>query len=682
MGFQFAYEGLGAVNREWPLANNVDSNQWWRTPVDLWAYTLDGGQWAWKPPPHSYLVSHQSAIDLGTGHIIGQEDDLRLDPALAGVCLAQDIMKPYEKAVGIDYTLFPEIDHSDLGLPPPLNLVPNEDVEGANQRWTESLREFISAVREPTFPDGEESMSYSFTESEHSSGSDNSTDYFAMPSTPPGQTGSFPSASVKIMSPNSSINSVGIDDDLLPSPAPVKALNAFATSFIPSFSPPANTATASFTSINDSLNAKASAESEAASTPREPLSKSSLCSLSSFTFPTLNPPATSTTRLTTVKIRKDEQGFYTDVHVDEPSFKLDTESSLLPPFLQESTPARRSRTSRTRELVDRLRSSQSESPALLDDPEAKKPSLDMPFDLLPKSLSQSPTPHYREIDPFRSRGSLSEDGGNSRDSVSSTPTPSQEDDDGWINVTHSGATTASSVTSSVYSENRTRDLMLALSRRRKDSSNSEPVTKASSPVSRPDSLPARSSADGGRAPRKALAESGFSPQTREVRVNSESGLSTMSEANPTYAKPTPPANHKPTHNRKKVQHNHRQSSHGSSSSFSYTRPPFMNISNPPYMNMPMATPTPHPNMIPSVTAAPVPYYFSAATPAYYPAALAMPLAFAPVGFLPTSPYASPPTAVPRGMQPGPTAFASSPMGPHGIPMIPFQHHRKGSLPAW
>ena len=84
-----------------------------------------------------------------------------------------------------------------------------------------------------------------------------------------------------------------------------------------------------------------------------------------------HPPTKSTTRLTTVKIKKDDQGFFTtDVHVEKvksgktsPAEVVGSEESLqlLPPFLQEPTPRRRARASRTRELVDRLRSNQTEA---------------------------------------------------------------------------------------------------------------------------------------------------------------------------------------------------------------------------------------------------------------------------------------------------------------------------------
>ena len=136
-----------------------------------------------------------------------------------------------------------------------------------------------------------------------------------------------------------------------PSPAPLdyspsRSLNASASSFIP-------TSTTPVKFLSDYV--PSSRFSRAVSSP------SPTPTYSNFTFPSLDASIQSLPSLP-FTLKKDDQGFYTQVPPSPPADQTSTSSrtqrsstSLLPPFLAD--PSRRTRkASKTREIVDQLRS--------------------------------------------------------------------------------------------------------------------------------------------------------------------------------------------------------------------------------------------------------------------------------------------------------------------------------------
>lgn len=397
-------EGLVGTGDDWEL---VGPDCWWRTPFASvsWSYSPqedqcpDNARIALPPyTPYPTLDSDSPApMDV---------EDVSLNPDLVGYKLAESVLSSYERDVGFGFSVYPTIERKDFGLPLPLNLsLTEEDVVARKDQWKEAVGELLAS-------DSEESLTSSLTGSTRrqphsfcfptllteSTGSDSSSEFFAMPATPVSKA-SYANVLLKNMSPSCSIS-----NDTSPVTSPRKALNAFASSFVPS--------------------------SEASA-------------LSSFTFPTLNPPTSSTTRLTTVKIKKDDQGFFTDVQLgDTAHAQPQPLHAPLPSFCQDSTGARRrTRTSKTREIIDRLRSTQADN--------------------LAECISHSPSPIFHDLSFIRPRLSVSEDGGD-RDWESNRSTPSlDEEEDGWINV---GAEIAKS--------KRRRDLFSALTRRSTGSASS------------------------------------------------------------------------------------------------------------------------------------------------------------------------------------------------------------------
>ena len=512
-----------SVDGEWQL---VGQKGWWRTSFDSlsWAFTPE------QPPSNHQRIPLSPLLRLSSLSSSPprtmEEDDCSLNPDLVGCRMVKAVVTPYETAVGFDFVPFPKIEREDRGLPPPLNLnYKEEDVADSRERWRDAVDELLSSDNE-----GSLSLSSSTTESARAftmlvsssrsslfvSGSEQSAESLAMPATPVTKA-SYATVLLKNVSPTSSIS----DSDSRHA-VPSKSLNALASSFVPSTEP---------------------------------------SPLSSFTFPTLNPPNKSTTRLTTVKIRKDDQGFFTGVQVDDAPQK----SAPLPSYLQELSPRRRSRTSKTRELVDRLRSTQASS-------------------LASKCISHSPSPICHDLSFIEPRLSVSEDGGD-RDRESNMSTPSyDEDDEGWIDV-------GVEVPTSNTKAKRAHDLFLALTRRKTHSAQ-------------------------GDSPK-----SGAKGKTKFVAPNSEGwieGLPSIDLPASPPALPMKPSFHPiGSKSARKKQHAPKLSTSVSPSQPTFPPPPYiMPILNPPHM--PMLPPAP------MSVPAPVPFYFSATAPPYHPIPLQYP----------------------------------------------------------
>ncbi|KAH0588613.1 hypothetical protein J132_01601 [Termitomyces sp. J132] len=192
-----------------------------------------------------------------------------------------------------------------------------------------------------------------------------------------------------------------------------RPLNAGATSFVPS-------------------SAASKADTEPFSFVTTATTTTNPSSFVNFTFPT--PKASP---LPTVQIKKDEQGFYSEAEVAAPVPQSQKENcAFLPPFLQSSS-RRKGPASKTRAIVDQLRSSHNHSHS----PIPNAPLYDINLD---------------------ERTSVSEDD-RTQNSGLSSPSSHEDEDDGWINIAEADKTSKES------KARRTRDLFLALTRRRSDS---------------------------------------------------------------------------------------------------------------------------------------------------------------------------------------------------------------------
>ncbi|KAF9012645.1 hypothetical protein BDQ17DRAFT_1344338 [Cyathus striatus] len=285
---------------------------------------------------HSTNSPTRSRRDTSTNKLVqfsGDGDDVSLNTSLPGVQAALDSLSIYESHSGFHYSPFPSLSPRERGENPDIGTaIPMHLVEQGRKLWEKNQ-------------DQEEEQDFDFSSWKEIWGSlerggnlhrststlssiDLTEDSFSMPATPKAK--SFDAVHIST-SPST--------DFFFSSPSPSRPLNASASSFVPTFT--------------------FAKPSPAKETEKDVFT-------GDFTFASL-----TTQPAPMVKIKKDEQGFFTEVHVEASNSSSSTSSSsspslpnsstssiLLPPFLQE--PARRK--SKTRQIVDKLRSqSQSQS---------------------------------------------------------------------------------------------------------------------------------------------------------------------------------------------------------------------------------------------------------------------------------------------------------------------------------
>ena len=418
---------------------------WWRTAFISvpWTYVPSEGSDVTKgiSPPQQFRGSLFGGLSQCTSWDIDSDDVLckfsendSLNPELVGVCGAMAAVNSYEEDVGFSYSTCPTIESHELDLFTRVDLsidIDENDLLTGKQRWKELVHDLMNGeIFENTNADNDLTLS-----STDLSSSDGSIDSFFLPSTPKAKH-IFTDIEVKVSSPNGSIDDSGFDNsDFL---ASGKSLNAAASSFVPTFC----------SQSYEPVNFPPLFDASKASSPT--------LSFANFTFPTLN---TSSQPQPTIKLKKDEQGFFTEVQ-KEPSNPVGETSKLLPPFLQESTPHRnRPRKSRTREIVDRLRSTTS----LDGSTTATQFPLSNGIEISQKYASHSSNYLPGDGNFMMPRLSVSEDG----DRRSGLSTPSE--DDGWVSQPNTFSPRHSKVTRT----RETRELFLALTRRRTDSLSSE-----------------------------------------------------------------------------------------------------------------------------------------------------------------------------------------------------------------
>ena len=411
-----------------------EEDEWEIITTDWWRTAFISVPWTYVPSDvtkekslhrqfHGSLFAGLSQCARHSDDVLlckfSENDTLNLD--LVGVCSAMAAVTSYEEDVGFSYSVGPTIEPHELNLFTHVDLsinIDESDLLTGRQRWKELVDDLMN---------GESDLTLSSVDF---SSSDGSIDSFVMPSTPKPKH-IFTDFEVKVSSPNGSIDGSGFDSsDFLP---PGKSLNAAASSFVPTF----------YSQSYEAVHLPPLIDASKSSSPT--------LSFATFTFPTLNASPQATVRL-----EKDEQGFFTEVQKE--SSNPGEPDKLLPPFLQESPHRIRSRKSRTREIVDRLRSTTS-----LDDNTTDPFPLSNGVEQSQKYASHSPSPLPGDRSFMIPRLSVSEDG----DRASGLSTPS-EDDDGWISQPNT--------LSSRHKARRTREtreLFLALTRRRTDSLSSE-----------------------------------------------------------------------------------------------------------------------------------------------------------------------------------------------------------------
>ena len=429
MPFHGRRSGVNEAEEDW----EVITADWWHTPFMAvsWAYEDPAGEK--KSSKRRYHGSlHEFGLRTGPlrlyerrGSSREHDNDTSLNEDLTGVKCSMEPVVAYEKDVGFAFEGLPEL--TPYELDPDAygsrlrRYIDEEELKVNKEKWDDLLEDLMHGLVSET-TESDESLESSFSSlgdllhrcasalsSIDLTSSNGSIDSLVLPSTPKAKP-SYHNIDIKETSPS----------DM----SPGRSLNASASSFVPTFSHDDNL---HFPSLRD--------------TTKSP------SSFSSFTFPTLN----SSVPTPLVKIKKDDQGFFTEVQAES------TGSGLLPPFLQEPTQrGTRSRKSRTREIVDRLRSQVTPDGANLNVTS-------------PKYASHSPSPMMEDLGSsfMLPRRSVSEDGGDVRPSGFSTPSPC-EDEDGWIDIANPVNNNASTQKSK-----RTRELFLALTRRRTDSLSSE-----------------------------------------------------------------------------------------------------------------------------------------------------------------------------------------------------------------
>ena len=402
-------------------SNKLDEEEWHIIQSDWWHTPYQSISWAYSPAnpisttltPLYYpgiLSETTSSSSPRSQHIDANEAELVLSTELCGVQSAMGIILSYEASVGIPPVEVIRDTSSAAGRSRDISLeVGVDELALARELWDKAAEDLFLLPESPTSGifSSDESSGGSSPFSSHGdlaqstsslSSLDDSVLSFSSTSRP--QTPLFKTTEAIVEVKNAS----PIKESFSARP-----LNASASSFIPS----------------SLVAAKPELSYDTASPP----------SFVNFVFPAFEvPPAP------VVKLRKDDQGFYSKEEVEAPV----PDTTFLPPFLQRPPPRRKTATSKTRAIIDRFRSSKGVS----NDVSCGS-----------QSLCPTPIPPLYDSSLFEERISVSEDGRNR--SGKSSPSSLNEDGDGWINVSEVNPDPKT---------RQTRNLFLAFTRRRSGAS--------------------------------------------------------------------------------------------------------------------------------------------------------------------------------------------------------------------
>ncbi|KAJ3826132.1 hypothetical protein EV361DRAFT_920724 [Lentinula raphanica] len=346
--------------------NDNDENGWQIvSTTDGWRISFEEIPWSYQPSSSRKtrckalcrpVISRSRPPDIPDARSADLEQELNSD--FVGFATACDVLSAYEADSGFHYKFCLREDDPAGCAPKISQQIDDNEVEAGREIWNEMMQSLTG-----DFTDEQDTSSGSDSSSLSSSlildsGDWDYPNYVSMPATP---------------KPHAS-NSHGYIRSG-PTNSPASRLNASASSFIPSSS--------SVPSLTYSNNASPATTRSSPSPP-----------LHDFVFPSLNPPKPST--YPKFKVEKDDQGFYTSIDTEmntgTPKSRTVTQSStLLPAFLQDDHTQKKTLSSRTRTLVDRLRSRQSTAhPGPGSDSTPDSPDSNLSFSR-PNSASRVPT---------------------------------------------------------------------------------------------------------------------------------------------------------------------------------------------------------------------------------------------------------------------------------------------------
>lgn len=397
---------LESINEEeWQL---IDTD-WWHTPYlsVSWKYIHDENPTTTLiTNSPSYHATIQRTLFSFPDSFSSQkrpdydlcEDELALNPNLCGVQSAIDVLIPYETLEGIL-----AVDEKNEPIPRRRDIattVQEDDLALTKELWEKAAEDLFTLPKPPITDDGlsgGSSLSSSPSDLYRSLSTYSSADLTDSDL-------SFNSASRPATPQHRVTDTIAQVRDASPSKGTPsgRPLNASASSFIPS-----------------SL------------IPKLDISQDTFSPHPAF--PDLLFPCSAVPPASSVKLRKDDQGFYSREEVE-----LTSQPVSLPIFLQKPPPRRRAQASRTRAIIDRIRSAQGSFGEPLRNSQSHCP---------------SPNPLSSDQNSSEERGSIS-DSGKGLSGKSSPSSGLDEDVAEWRNVnpgTRAG---------------RTRNLFLAFTRRR------------------------------------------------------------------------------------------------------------------------------------------------------------------------------------------------------------------------
>ncbi|CDO72602.1 hypothetical protein BN946_scf184985.g21 [Trametes cinnabarina] len=341
--------------REWEIV----PEDWWKTSFASisWSYKESKTKPRYSRPPHYHNLLARGQRRCVVLDAPSDEEDVDLNEGLSGVRAAQDALKRYEVEVSI---ISPDgiSDGEDSSAKCSLDSLKEED-------WADRVQELLGGILQlgtlpdvDTPPPGVQLWDLSRLENDSPAprspsiaeltDSETSGESEPPPCTPKPTRTSYARV----------VSSETITSPTVHSPLPSKLLSAAALTFIPS--------TSSAQVIREPITPPLTAASNSSSD--SPFSSPTY----NFHFPslkTVSPADRRESRSLPPSLQKDESGFYVEVVEDVTTGTTQSlnatrsttprrpSAALLPAFLTDGSPSPRPRNSKTREIVDRLRSS-------------------------------------------------------------------------------------------------------------------------------------------------------------------------------------------------------------------------------------------------------------------------------------------------------------------------------------
>ena len=463
------------TENEWEM---MDKHRWWYTPFSTVSWSYPGSMAAVSnspnpffrhaKPPCSLFSLHQTGFTTSEEGVPSVPNDLTvtegdcLNPELIGVKGAEEVLKKYEIDVGFHHTADPLPSCPGNTTRCSLGQEFDEDQLAIHkERWQQLARELTGGVA----MHGVRSLdcsavsqkSLQVTISTGSSCHIPGVTENISPTDITGSQGSIFSDHTCSSELSTSPWNMVAKNQRFPSPGGDPSRRALSST-------PPDTST----SLISTPCASAKPQIQFSSNPSRASTRSLSPSFTNYTSRSQD-CTTESHSPSSVSFQKDENGFYITSHSSDSHGQAirpqRLSSALLPSFLAHSL--RRRKPSKTRPIVDLIRSSSNLELRTRCKSVGHSPT---------SSVSCSPsgstsTFNNLDLDFFKPRLSVSEDGGDSQSSLSSSPAIEfEEDDDGWIRP-------GVSVTETTAETRRTRELRLALARHRYNSASDKEDSK-------------------------------------------------------------------------------------------------------------------------------------------------------------------------------------------------------------